>query len=67
MQKRLLFLILCKRSERYGVAEFDKNGKVLSIEEKPANQNHYAVLVYIFIPKVLMLQNIKPSARELYR
>jgi glucose-1-phosphate thymidylyltransferase len=52
--------------ERYGVAEFDKDGKVLSIEEKPANpKSNYAVVGLYFYPnKVInVAKNIKPSSR----
>ena len=52
--------------ERYGVAEFDKEGNVLGIEEKPAEpKSHYAVVGLYFYPnKVVEVSNgIKPSAR----
>lgn len=52
--------------ERYGVAEFDKTGKVLSIEEKPLNpKSNYAVVGLYFYPNsvINIAENIKPSAR----
>jgi glucose-1-phosphate thymidylyltransferase len=52
--------------ERYGVAEFDKTGKVLSIEEKPSNpKSNYAVVGLYFYPNsvIKIAESIKPSAR----
>ena len=55
--------------ERYGVAEFDKEGNCLSIEEKPQNpKSNYAVVGLYFYPNkvVDVAANIKPSARGEY-
>jgi glucose-1-phosphate thymidylyltransferase len=52
--------------ERYGVAEFDKDGNCLSIEEKPHNpKSNYAVVGLYFYPNkvVKVAHEIKPSAR----
>ena len=52
--------------ERYGVAEFDNNGNVLSIEEKPIEpKSNYAVVGLYFYPNsvIQVAENIKPSSR----
>lgn len=52
--------------ERYGIAEFDKEGKCLSIEEKPEHpKSNYAVVGLYFYPNdvVGISENIKPSNR----
>ena len=55
--------------ERYGVAEFDKEGNCLSIEEKPSHpKSNYAVVGLYFYPNkvVDVADNIQPSARGEY-
>ena len=64
--KATVFGYYVKDPERYGVAEFDANGNVLSIEEKPKNpKSHYAVVGLYFYPNsvIEISKKIKPSAR----
>ena len=52
--------------ERYGVAEFDKEGNVISLEEKPENpKSNYAVVGLYFYPNTVVevAKGIKPSER----
>ena len=52
-QKATVFGYWVNDPERYGVAEFDKEGNVLSIEEKPAQpKSNYAVVGLYFYPKI---------------
>ena len=64
--KATVFGYYVKDPERYGVAEFDTHGNILSIEEKPENpKSHYAVVGLYFYPNsvVDLAKQIKPSAR----
>ncbi len=61
-----VFAQFVKDPERYGVAEFDRKGRVISIEEKPAHpRSHYAVTgLYFYDGGVCeVARNLKPSAR----
>ena len=65
-QKATIFGYYVNDPERYGVAEFDKEGNVLSVAEKPTNpKSNYAVVGLYFYPNkvVDVAQNIQPSAR----
>ena len=68
-QKATVFGYWVSDPERYGVAEFDKQGNCLSIEEKPANpKSNYAVVGLYFYPNkvVDVARTIQPSARGEY-
>lgn len=65
-QKATVFGYYVNDPERYGVAKFDADGNVLSIEEKPKEpKSNYAVVGLYFYPNkvVDVAKNIKPSAR----
>ena len=68
-KKAIVFGYWVSDPERYGVAEFDKEGNCLSIEEKPSKpKSNYAVVGLYFYPNkvVDVAANIKPSARGEY-
>ena len=65
-QKATVFGYWVSDPERYGVAEFDRHGNCLSIEEKPKEpKSNYAVVGLYFYPNkvVDVAKHIKPSAR----
>jgi len=64
--KTVIFGYYVTDPERYGVAEFDRAGNVLSIEEKPSNpRSNYAVVgLYFYDNSVIRIaRNLRPSAR----
>lgn len=65
-QKSTVFGYYVNDPERYGVAEFDKDGTVTSIEEKPTNpKSNFAVVgLYFYTNEVVQIaKNVKPSHR----
>lgn len=65
-KKATIFGYWVSDPQRYGVAEFDKDGNCLSIEEKPKEpKSNYAVVGLYFYPNkvVEVAKNVKPSAR----
>lgn len=64
--KAVVFGYYVEDPERYGVADFDNDGNVLSIEEKPVNpKSNYAVVGLYFYPNsvVKIAEEVKPSHR----
>ena len=64
--KSTVFGYYVKDPERFGVAEFDNKGNVISIEEKPKNpKSNYAVVgLYFYTNEVIKIaKNVKPSNR----
>ena len=65
-RKSTVFGYYVKDPERFGVAEFDNNGNVISIEEKPENpKSNFAVVgLYFYTNEVIQIaKNVKPSNR----
>ena len=65
-KKAIIFGYVVSDPERYGVAEMDKDGNVLSLEEKPTvPKSNYAVVGLYFYPNsvIEIAKNIKPSPR----
>ncbi len=65
-KKAVVFGYFVDDPERYGVAEIDKDGNVLSIEEKPENpKSNYAVVGLYFYPNsvIKVAKDVKPSDR----
>ena len=64
--KATIFGYYVNDPERFGIVEFDKNGKVLSVEEKPKNpKSNYCITGLYFYPEGVsaMAHEVKPSAR----
>jgi glucose-1-phosphate thymidylyltransferase len=64
--KAVVFGNVVKDPERYGIAEIDKNGNVISVEEKPIKpKSDYAIVGLYFYPNsvVNIAKNVKPSKR----
>ena len=65
-QRATVFGYYVNDPERFGIVEFDENGKVISVEEKPQNpKSNYAITGLYFYPAGVSQRasNVKPSAR----